>query len=189
VRQQVASSLTQILFQNPAVIPALLKSLRDDAQRNAVLEALRNHLETTSATAEFSRVRTDLPKLKAVLGAAIPALVEAQSQNSDEISPAIFSLQGRVVSFSRVSRDGDLRKAIEPALQVYLRGRDESDPAIRSGVLGRLQGIPIRRTDIVAALKAFLERSDLSAEDRRAALLALQAQDTSREPKNGSRLN
>ena len=33
----VAGSLTEILFQNPAVIPALLKALREDAKRKAVL--------------------------------------------------------------------------------------------------------------------------------------------------------
>ena len=87
-----------------------------------------------------------------------------------------FRLLGRIVSFLRLSRDEDLREAVEPALQVYLQGLDEDDPAIHKEVLGHLDAIPIRRPDIVAALQKFLQRSDLPAENRETALLALKAQ-------------
>jgi len=176
VRSTVAGSLTKVLFENPIVLPALLKAMRDNKQREAVVAALGNHLEKTSGSADFSRVRGDLSKLTATLGTAVPALSEALSLKNEEISPSVFSLLGRIVSFSRMSRDENLRKAIEPALQIYLQGLDQKDPSIREDVLGRLDAIPIGRADIVAALRKFLERSDLTAQERQAAQHALDAQ-------------
>jgi HEAT repeat protein len=175
VRNKVAGNLTEVLFSSSAVIPALFKALRDPTRRQTVLEALGNHLENTSDSAAFSRVRGDLAGLKTTLSSAIPAIVQVLSLHDDEISPLVYGLLGRIVSFSGLSRDADLRKAIEPALQVYLHGLDESIPAIREEVLGSLEEIPIRHADIVTALRKFLEKPDLTRDDRQSAVRALEA--------------
>jgi hypothetical protein len=78
-------------------------------------------------------------------------------------------------------------QAVEPAVQVCLQGLDESDPAIRAEVLGRLESIPIRREEIVAALNKFLERPDQPTEDRETALLALKELSVPASPGAGSR--
>ena len=173
VRLKAAGSLTEVLFANPAVVPALLKALGDDRQREAVVDALSHHLDKTSDQADFSRVRGNLPGLMATLKTVIPAIEQTLSRKDEEISPLVYGLLGRIVSFSSLSRDGDLRKAIEPALQVYLKGLDESVPAIREQVLDRLEAIPIGREEIVSALQKFLEKSDLPSADRQTATVAL----------------
>jgi HEAT repeat protein len=175
VRTTVASSLTEILFRSRLVVPALLMAMRDDTQRKVVLEALRGHLSDTSDADELSRVRDDFAGLRATLAAAIPALKEALSSTDDEIRPLVFGLLGRIVTFSRQGRDEELRKAIEPALQLYLLGLDEKDPSIREEVIGRLAAIPIRRADSVAALTTFLERSELPEQERQNARRAMTA--------------
>jgi len=178
VRTTVAGSLAKILFVNPMVVPALMKALADDRQKKGVAEALSNHLAQTSEEADFRRVRGNLPGLKAVLTRAMPAIGKTLSKKDEEIGPLVYGLLGRIVSFARQSRDADLRKAIEPALEIYLQGLDESTPAIREEVLGRLDAIPIRRDDIVRALHKFLEKPDLSPEDRQTADADLNAQST-----------
>jgi HEAT repeat protein len=175
VRLVAAGSLTRVLFANPAVVPVLCKALGDRTRRTTVLETLGSHLETTSDWDDWVRA-PNLPGLKVTLGAAIPALTEALSLKDEAVSPVVFGLLGRILSFSAMSKNEELRKSIEPALQVYLNGLHESDPSIREEVLSRLDSIPIRRAEIVAALRKFLERSDQSAEDRESALLALKAQ-------------
>jgi HEAT repeat protein len=187
VRNKVAGSLTEILFSSSAAIPALFKALRDPTQRQAALEALANHLYYTADSADFSSARGNLSGLRATVRAAIPTLVEALSLKNEEITYVVFGLLGRIISLAGLSRDEDLRKAIEPALQVYLRGLDESDPYIRQEVLGRLGAIPIRRADVLSALQKFLERSDLSAEDRGTALLALRTGSEPARTKTGKR--
>ena len=175
VRKKVAGSLTEVLFSSSAAIPALFKALRDPTQRQAVLEALGNHLENISDSADLSRVPGKVPGLKATLNTAIPAIVQVLSLNNEEIKPVAYGLLGRIVSFSGLSRDADLRKAIEPALQVYLHGLDESIPSVREEVLGSLEEIPIRHADIVTALRKFLEKPDLTPQDRDSAVRALGA--------------
>jgi hypothetical protein len=157
-------------------VPALLKGLGDQTQRTAVLEAMRAYLENTSDSSAFSRVRNNVPALKTTLGSAIPALKEALSAKDEETRAVVYRLLGRVVSFSGLTRDEALRKAIEPALETYLRGLEGSDPAIRQEVVDRLDALPIGQKDIVAALQKFLERSDLPAEERETAVAALEAQ-------------
>ena len=100
VRLKVAASLTEILFANPRVIPALLKALGQDEQRKAVVEALSKHLDKTSDQAEFRRVRGNLPGLKATLNTAIPAIAQSLSLKNEEISPLVYALLGRIVAFS-----------------------------------------------------------------------------------------
>jgi HEAT repeat protein len=178
VRLKVAASLTEVLFANPAVIPALLKALGDDRQRKAVVEALSLHFDKTSDQADFSRVRGNLAGLTATLKTAIPTIEQTLSLKNEEISPPVYGLLGRIVSFSSLSPDEDFRKVVEPALHVYLKGLDESTPAIREQVLDRIEAIPIRREDIVSALQKFLEKPDLSPSDRQTAVLALKEQST-----------
>jgi HEAT repeat protein len=177
VRQEVATSLAETLFRNRAVVPSLCRAARDPVQRAAVLEALRAHLaQKNSHAADWSGVANDLPGLRATLAASIPALEQALSQADDEIRPVLFGLLGRIVAFSRMSDDAELRKAIEPALELYLQGLNASEPAIREEVLGRLATTPIRRAESIAALNAFLERSDRpdgEVEHARSALHAL----------------
>jgi hypothetical protein len=55
------------------------KAARDQKQREAVLQAVRNHLDNTALSADFSRVRGDASRLRATLGTAVPALAEAKS--------------------------------------------------------------------------------------------------------------
>jgi HEAT repeat protein len=185
VRTTVAEGLAKILFANPLVVPALLKTLGNDSQRSAVVEVLKNHLDKVSDGADFNRVRSNLPALESTLAAAIPALEQALSLKNDEIRPLVYGLLGRIVSFARLSQDAKLRKAIEPAVQVYLRGLDDDTRAVREDVLARLDAVPIRREEIVAALQKFLERSDVSAEDRETALADLKAQSTPGGPASG----
>jgi HEAT repeat protein len=176
VRVQAAGSLTAVLFANPAVVPTLLTALGDARQRPAVVQALSHHLEQTSDQADFRRVRGNLPGLTATLNRAIPAIEQTLSLKDEAICPLVYGLLGRIVSFASLSRDEDLRKAIEPAVPVYLKGLDESAPAIREEVLDRLEAIPIGREEIVSALQKFIEKPDLPTGDRQIALLALKEQ-------------
>jgi len=141
-----------------------------------VQAALDEHLEKTTDTADFGRVRGDLARLQVTLGAAIPALRDALTLKNEELVARVFSLLGRIVAFSRLSRNAELQKAIEPALETYLQGLNDSSPEIRQEVLARLDAIPIRRADIALALIKYLERSDQPDEDRQAAVTALAAQ-------------
>ncbi len=178
VRGRVAGSMTQVLFESPRVVPALLEALRDSAARPTVVESLRIHLRNTSEEAEFSRFRGKLPKLTATLGAVIPELAQALSRNDPESSAAVFGLLGRIVAFTRLSRDEGLRKCIEPAVETYLHGLNDSDPAVREEVLSRVGKVPIRRAEIIAALEKFLERTDQPNAERETARLAIKAQRT-----------
>ena len=137
------------------------------------MEALSNHLGNTSEEADFSRVRGNLPILKVTLGAVITALSGSLAGKNEEIRPVVFGLLGRIVSFSGLSANAELRRAIEPALPLLLNGLEDSDAAVRVNVLARLDAIPIRQAEIVAALKRFIERSDRPAEEHQTALLAL----------------
>jgi len=176
VRLAAGHSLVTILFEHPAVIPTLVKALGDDKQCKAVQDALDEHFEKTRDTADFGRVRRDVARLQATLGGAIPALRDALTLKHEEIIPRIYTLLGRIVAFARLSRSPELRKAIEPALETYLQGLNDSSPEIRQEVLAQLDAIPIRRGDIAAALIKYLERSDLADEDRQTAVNALAAQ-------------
>jgi HEAT repeat protein len=166
VRGKVASSLTEILFETSAVAPALLNALRENTQRDAVVEALRQHLETTTASADLSRVRI------ATLGAVVHALKNALSLDDADIRSVIYALVGRIVSFASLTRDQNLHEAIETVIPMYLKGLDESDPMIREQVLDRLGATSIRQPAIVSALNRFIERSDLPEDERKQALVA-----------------
>jgi HEAT repeat protein len=176
VRLAAARSLAAILFEHPAVIPTLTKALGDEKQNKAVQAALLEHLEKTTDMADFGRARGDLARLQVTLGAAIPALRDALKSKNEVRIAQVFSLLGRIVAFSRLSRNLELRKAIEPALETYLQGLDDTSPEIRQEVLARLDAIPIRRTDVASALIKYLERSNLADEDRQTAVAALAAQ-------------
>jgi hypothetical protein len=176
VRAKVANCLTRVLFQNPTVVPALLKGAADPTQRKAILGALSEYLENISDSAVFSGVHGNLATLKSTLASAIPALTQALSATDNETRAAVYGLLGRVVSFSGLTRDEGIRMAVEPALKTYTKGLEESDPAIRQEVIRRLEAIPVGQKQIVAALQRFLERSDLSSEDRDAASAALEVQ-------------
>ena len=58
-------------------------------------------------------------------------------------------------------------------MPIFLQGLEDSDPAVRTDVLGRLDAIPIRQVEIVAALKRFIEQSDRPNEEHKTAVLAL----------------
>jgi HEAT repeat protein len=176
VRLKAAGTLTEVLFANPTVVPALLTALGDDRQRTAVVEALGYHLEKTSDQADFRRVRGNLPGLMATLNRAIPTIEQTLSLKDEEIRPVVYGLLGRIMAFASLSSDGDLRKTIEPAVPVYLKGLNEHAPAIREEVLDRLEAIPMGRAHIVSALQKFLESSDLPSADRQTASLALKEQ-------------
>jgi HEAT repeat protein len=176
VRRAVAGSLTRILFENPAVITTLAKAMRDEVRRKDALQALDEHFEKTTDSADFGGVRGNPKGFEAALAAAIPALRELLSLKDEGTRLRAYAILGRIVAFARLARDEGLRKAIEPALEIYLKGLDEGDAEIRGEVLGRLDAVPIRRAEIVSALLRYLERSDQSAEDRAAALAALAAQ-------------
>ncbi len=166
VRKQVAGSLTQVLFSSSAAIPALCKVLRDPSTRPAVIEALGHHLESTSDSADFRRVQGHLAGLKSALETAIPAIAQVLSDDSEEIGPVVYGLLGRIVAFSDLSKDGGLKNAIEPALQVYLRGVNSNFEAVRAKVLGDLGFVTNLRTKIVSLLQKSLEKPDLTSGDR-----------------------
>ncbi len=168
--------LAAILFEHPAVIPTLVKALGDKNQSKAVRAALDEHFEKTTDSADFGRVRGDLTRLQVTLGSAIPALRDASTSRNDEQGAQVFSLLGRIVAFSRLSRNQELRQAIEPAVETYLQGLNASDPQLRRHVLERLDAIPIRRAKFAAALVSHLKRSDLSDEERQTVMTALAAQ-------------
>ena len=86
----------------------------------------------------------------------------------------MFSLLGRIVAFS--ARNPELRKSIEPALETYLEGLNDSSHEIRQEVLSRIGAVPIRRAAIASALLGYLERSDLADEERQTAVTGLAAQ-------------
>jgi HEAT repeat protein len=169
VRQKVASSLTEILFESSAVAPAILNALRDSIQRKAVVEALGKQLTNARASADFRRVRT------AALSGVIRALSEALSLDDEGIRLVVYRALGRIVAFSRLSDDENIRKAIEPAFPVYLGGLDEKDPAIRAELLSSLRWVTFHREDTTASLNKFLERPDLFDDERQKALVALKA--------------
>ena len=166
MRLKVAGSLTELLFANQAVIPVLLKALGDDRQRPVVVEVLSHHLDQTSDQADFSRVRGNLPGFMATLNTATPAIVQTLSLKNEEISPLVYGLLGRIISFSSLSRDADLRKAIEPRLEVYLKGLDETAPAIREEVLDRLEAGPDPARGHCVGASEVSRKSDLPPEHR-----------------------
>ena len=77
--------------------------------------------------------------------------------------------------FSSVSRDEKIGRAIAPAVDAYLAGFEEKDPAVHAELLSSLGEITIRRPDLVVSLRRFLERSDVALEDRMQASDALAA--------------
>jgi HEAT repeat protein len=176
VCQAVAGSLTAILFEKPAVVPILVKALRDDKQQKAVIGALDKDYERDPDSRGLSHFRVGVPELQAAVNVAIPVLRDALTVKNAEITARVFYLLGRISSFSAVTRNEDLRKAVEPALLSYLLGLEDSDPPVRQEVLARLDSIPIRRVEIVTALLKFLARSDQSPDDRKTAFAALAAQ-------------
>jgi HEAT repeat protein len=176
VRLEAGRSLTTILFEHPAVIPALVKALGDEVQSKAVRVALGEHLKKTTAAAEFGRISADLPKLQGTLGTVIPPLKDALAARNEGPVTEMFSLLGRIVAFARLSRVPELQKAIEPAVDTYLQGLNQSAPEACREVLARLDTIPIRRAEIISALFKHLERSDLTEDDRQTAFAAVSAQ-------------
>ena len=98
----------------------------------------------------------------------------------------MYRVLGRIVAFSRLSDDENIRKAIEPAFQAYLSGLDEQDPAIRSELLGSLGKIALRRADAVASLNQFLERSNLPDDERQQALVVLKTLTAAHDRARGS---
>jgi hypothetical protein len=167
VRAKVASSLSEVLFESSTVAPALLKALQDETKRKGTLEKLDSFLDTTPTPADLRRVRL------ATLSALIPAMKEAMAVNDEQIKLIVYRVLGRIVAFSRFSGDEKVRKAVEPALSLYLAGLDESDPAIREEVLGHVGSVPIRRRDIGLSLNKFLERPDCGDQEKEQARLAL----------------
>jgi HEAT repeat protein len=187
VRLAAAGSLSGILFENPTVVPALVKAVGDETQRKAVLQSLDEHLEKVTNRADFARVRENLSGLQTTLGLAIPALRDALNIKNDEVSIRVTELLGRIVAFSHLSRDQGLQKAIAPALETFLLGLESSNPEVCQEVLAGLDEVPIRRADIVSALLRYLQRSDQTEEDHQAALLTLAAQTAFAESDSGLR--
>ena len=168
-------SLAAVLFENPTVIPALTKALARK-NRGAAQSALDEHFERTTDAADFGRVRGDLVRLRFIIGAVIPDLRDALSLQNNDLDGRVLLLLGRIIAFARLSRNTELQKVIEPAVETYLRGLNTKSPAIRQEVLARLEAIPIRRPEIALALITHLERSNLADEERKTAMNALAAQ-------------
>ncbi len=168
-----------MLFENSAVALAMLSALRDNTQREAVVEALGRYLKNTTVAANLRRVRT------AALATVIQALSDARSVKDERARLLVYRVLGRIVAFARLSGDGNVRKAIEPALQVYLSGLDEQDPAIRAELLRSLGKITIRRADTIASLNKFLERPNLPDDERQQALGVLSALKAATDPVGG----
>jgi HEAT repeat protein len=187
VRLTAARSLSEIIFANAAVVPALFKAMAESKQRTAVLKGLSYHLAHTTDAGDFRRMRGDLPGLTATLHLVIPSLIEALNEKDDEIRRVTFGLLGRIVSFSDLSNNEELRKAIEPAVPACLQGLDDRDPSVRAGILGRLDVIPIGRAEIKSALQKLLGKPDLAPNDRDVAQLALKSQATPDGPADASR--
>ena len=179
VRATAANSLSEMLFENSAVALAMLSALRDNTQREAVVEALGRYLKNTTVAANLRRVRT------AALATVIQALSDARSVKDERARLLVYRVLGRIVAFARLSGDGNVRKAIEPALQVYLSGLDEQDPAIRAELLRSLGKITIRRADTIASLNKFLERPNLPDDERQQALGVLSALKAATDPVGG----
>src|SRR5262249_44200977 len=139
VRKTAAASLSQIMFENASVIPALVKTMEDDSRRQMVLQTVDEHLEKVSERAEFSRLRGNVAGLQTTLGRAIPALREALNLKNDEVRGLVFRLLGRIVGFTRLTRDPSLQKAIAPALETYIHGLESDNSEIVEEVLGGLE--------------------------------------------------
>jgi HEAT repeat protein len=178
VRRAAAGSLTAILFESPAIVPILVNGLRDDRQRKAVVEALDKDYEQDPDSRGLGHFRTGIPGIQAAVNVAIPVLRDALAVKNNEISSRVLYLLGRIVSFSAITRNDELRKAVEPALPLYLQGLEGTDPAVCQEALSRLDSIPIDRAVVVRALLKYLDRSDQSTEDRISAFAALAAQAT-----------
>ena len=149
VRRAVAGSLTAILFENPAAVPTLVKGLRDDKQRKAVVAALDEDYQRDPDSRGLGHFRTGIPGVLAAVNVAIPELRDALTVKNNEVTSRVFYLLGRIVSFSAKTRNEELRKAVEPALPNFLQGLEERDPAVRQDVLSQLESIPIRRVEVV----------------------------------------
>jgi HEAT repeat protein len=174
VRLKVARSLSEALFENATIIPALLNGLGDPTQRKAVFEALGESLGQTSDAAAFKRAGRNLSALKSTLGSAIPALTKALAATDQETRAVVYRLLGRIASFSGLTRDQGLQKMVEPAFHAYLGGLEGSDPVVRQDVISRLDLIPIAQGETVKALQEFLARSDLSVDERETAAALLE---------------
>jgi HEAT repeat protein len=178
VRLAAATSLAGVMFENSAVIPTLLEAVEDSKKSAQVQEGLDNHFDNSTDQAEFARVRADLPKLRATLGTAVPALLKAAELKDDNLRVRLCWIMGRMVAFCRMSRDAELAKAIAPAVPTYLKGVDQSNPDVRQEVLGRLDSISTHRAEVVATLVRFLGRPDNPDGERLTAVSALAAQAT-----------
>ena len=176
VRRSVAGTLTDLLFEKPAVVLVLVKALCDDKQRKAVIEALDKDYEGEPDSRGLSHFRAGIPGLQAAVNVAIPVLQDTLKVKNAEITSRVYYLLGRISSFSSLTRNEDLRKAVEPALLTYLQGLEDPDQAVRQEALNRLDSIPIRRVEIVSALLKFLERPDQPSDERKSAFAALAAQ-------------
>ena len=73
VRLSAAQSLSEIMFENPRVLPTLVKALGKDPERQSVLQALDQYLEKRPAEADLARVRRDLRRLQSTLVQATPS--------------------------------------------------------------------------------------------------------------------
>ena len=187
VRRAVAGSLTAILFESPDVVPTLLRGFRDDAQRIAILAALDQDFERDPDSRGLGHFRNGIAGLQAAVVVAIPALRDALELKNDEVTARVFYLLGRIVTFATKSRNEELRKTVEAAVPIYLKGLQQSDPSVRQEVLGQLESTPILRETVAAALLEFVSRTDLPTEDRVAAYAALAAQSTFADSNAGSR--
>ena len=158
------------------MLTALVAALGDAKRRSAVMEILEKHLEKVPACADFAPVRGDLPRLRAILDPAIPALRQAMSLEDEGARYGVGGLLGRIVSFSRSTRDPEFLKSLEPTLQAFLLGLDSANLDVRFQVLDEVGTVPIGRASIVSALVKFLERPESTAEEQQAAAEAVGAQ-------------
>jgi HEAT repeat protein len=180
VRKKVASSLSELCFEHPAVGVALFRALHDQTQREAVLGGLGQRLDRNLTPVERRRIQP------AVLTALFPAIKEALACKDDPVRLIGYRVLGRITLIPRNRPDENLQKAAEQALTMYLEGLTENDPSIREEVLHHVGSVAIGRADIGQSLNKFLERSDSSDSEREQAQVALKKLETASAASNRS---
>nr|WP_303652874.1 HEAT repeat domain-containing protein [Paludisphaera mucosa] len=108
-------------------------------------------------------LRGDLPRLRGVLGAAVPLLTDAAG--TVEAGPKrtiVYATLGRILALAATSREPSDHEAVGPALEPFLRlvaePASEEDADLRGLAVEQLGDAPTRRSEAAGALVKELER-------------------------------